>query len=227
MRLGAVAWPHLDGGTPPTLLVPLGATEQHGPHLPLETDTVIVAALADAVAARREDVIAAPALPFGASDEHAGFPGTLSLGQEALEAAVVALARSAEGFAAVILLSWHGGNAEPLARAVAALRAEGRPVAAWQPSHQGGDAHAGRLETSLMLAIAPGLVGAERPVGVTRSLATLMPTLREHGIRAASPNGVLGDARGASAEEGRALLGDLVADLAAFVDTAIPAPAPA
>jgi creatinine amidohydrolase len=225
VRLGAVAWPHLDGGTPPTLLVPLGATEQHGPHLPLETDTVIVAALADAIAARRTDAIVAPALPFGASDEHAGFPGTLSLGQEALEAAVLALARSAEGFAAVILLSWHGGNAEPLARAVAAMRAEGRPVAAWQPPDKGGDAHAGRRETSLMLAIAPELVGAERPVGVTRPLATLMPTLREHGVRAASPNGVLGDARGASADEGRALLDGLVADLEAFVDTAMPAPA--
>ena len=227
MRLGAVAWPRLERSAPPVLLIPLGATEQHGPHLPLETDTVIVTALAGAVAARRTDVIVAPALPFGASDEHAGFPGTLSLGQEALEAAVVALARSVEAFAAVILLSWHGGNAEPLARAVAALRAEGRPVAAWLPSHKGGDAHAGRLETSLMLAIAPELVSAERPVGITEPLATLMPTLREHGIRAASPNGVLGDARGASAEEGRALLGDLVADLAAFVDTAIPAPAPA
>jgi len=227
VRLGAVAWPQLDGGALPVLLIPLGATEQHGPHLPLETDTVIAAALAEAVAARRADVIAAPALPFGASDEHAGFPGTLSLGQEALEAAVVALARSAEGFAAVILLSWHGGNAEPLARALAEMRAEGRPVACWQPSHAGGDAHAGRTETSLMLAIAPELVGTERPVGTTEPLVTLMPVLREHGIRAASPSGVLGDARGASAEEGRSLLRDLVADLDTFVDAARPAPAPA
>jgi creatinine amidohydrolase len=192
----------------------------------LQTDTVIVAALAEAVAACRTDVVTAPALPFGASDEHAGFPGTLSLGQDALEAAVVALVRSADAFAGVVLVSWHGGNAEPLARAVARLSAEGRPVASWQSSLAGGDAHAGRIETSLMLAIAPELVGTERPLGTTEPLATLMPVLREHGIRAASPNGVLGDARGASAEEGRALLGELVADLEAFVD-ALPAPAPA
>jgi len=134
VSLGAAAWPQLDGGAPPVLLIPLGATEQHGPHLPLETDTVIAGALAKAVVAGRTDAIAAPALPFGASDEHAGFPGTLSLGQDALEAAVVALCRSAEGFAAVILLSWHGGNDEPLARAVARLRAEGRPIARWRPS---------------------------------------------------------------------------------------------
>ena len=55
----------------------------------------------------------------------------------------------------------------------------------------------------------------------------LLPALREHGVRAASPSGVLGDARGASAEEGRALLRDLVADFAAFVDAARPAPATA
>ena len=84
VRLGAVAWPQLDGGAPPMLVVPLGATEQHGPHLPLETDTRDRRArIADAAAAGRADVVVAPALPFGASDEHAGFPGTLSLGQEA------------------------------------------------------------------------------------------------------------------------------------------------
>ena len=61
-----------------------GSTEQHGPHLPLSTDTDIALALADALAARRPDVVVAPALPYGASGEHAGFPGTLSIGHEAL-----------------------------------------------------------------------------------------------------------------------------------------------
>jgi mycofactocin system creatininase family protein len=226
VRLGAAASPEVDPGAQ-VLVLPLGATEQHGPHLPLETDTLIAGAIADAAAAGRPDVVTAPALPFGASDEHAGFPGTLSLGQDALEAAVVALVRSADGFAVVVLLSWHGGNAEPLARAVARLRGEGRRVALWQPSHEGGDAHAGRIETSLMLAIAPELVRAERPVGTTEPLAALMPALREHGIRAAAPNGVLGDARGAGTAQGRALLRDLTADFSAFVDASRPAAAPA
>ena len=225
MKLGSRAWPELEAVAPPVLVIPLGATEQHGPHLPLETDTLIAGAIADAAAARLEDVVTAPVLPFGASDEHAGFPGTLSLGQHALEAAVVALVQSAEGFAAVVLLAWHGGNAEPLARAVARLRGEGRRVACWQPSHAGGDSHAGRIETSLMLAIAPELVGGERPVGTTDPLATLMPVLRVAGVKAASPSGVLGDARGASAEEGRELLHELAGDFSAFVDAARPAPA--
>jgi creatinine amidohydrolase len=221
VRLGAWTSADLRHGQPSVLLIPLGATEQHGPHLPLQTDTVIATALADGVAARRSNVAVAPALPYGSSGEHAGFAGTLSLGQEAFEAAVVQLVRSAESFDSVILLSWHGGNAEPLARAVALLRAEGRRVTSWQPSLDAADAHAGRTETSLMLALAHELVGDDRPVGATEDLADLMPELRAHGVRAVAPNGVLGDARGASKEEGWALLAELVDDLTARLETAV------
>jgi mycofactocin precursor peptide peptidase len=220
VSLGSCAWPDLESSPRPVLVVPMGATEQHGPHLPLETDTLIAGAIADAAATGRRDVVVAPALPYGSSGEHAGFPGTLSLGQAALEAVVVELVRSADDFAAVVLLSWHGGNAVPLARATTRLRAEGRPVTYWQPAIVGGDAHAGRVETSLMLAIAPALVGDERPVGATEPVEQLLPSLRGHGIRAVSPNGVLGDARGATEREGRELLGDLVANLAACLDAA-------
>lgn len=179
---------------------------------------MIAVALAEALAAVCGDVAVAPALPFGSSGEHAGFPGTLSLGQDALEAAVVELVRSADHFEGVVLVSWHGGSAEPLARAVTRLRGEGRHVSCWEPCVEGADAHAGRFETSLMLAIAPWLVGPARPVGSTHSLACLLPLLRDHGVRAISLNGVLGDARGASAVEGAAYLSELVADLGAFVD---------
>ncbi|MBV9193061.1 MAG: mycofactocin biosynthesis peptidyl-dipeptidase MftE [Solirubrobacterales bacterium] len=226
MRLGSSTWAELDRAALRRLLIPLGATEQHGPHLPLETDTIIAAAIADAAAARHDDVAVAPGLPYGASGEHAGFPGTLSLGQSALEEAVVELVHSAAQFEAVVLVAWHGGNAEPLARAVDRLRRDGRRVSGWQPSVDGGDAHAGRVETSLMLAIAPELVGRERPVGATLPLARLLPALREHGVRAVSANGVLGDARRASREEGRMLLAALTADLDALLDGS-PAAVPA
>jgi creatinine amidohydrolase len=190
-------------------VVPLGATEQHGPHLPLSTDTMIARALARGLAAAREDVVVAPALPYGSSGEHAGFPGTLSIGQDALRRVVVELARSWPG--RMLFVCAHGGNAEPLA---AAMR-EVPEARAWSPAF-GGDAHAGRTETSLMLALAPELVGAARPVGNVAPLDSLMPALRAGGVRAVSANGVLGDATGASAEEGRALLATAIADLVAF-----------
>ena len=222
MRLGARSWPELTGSL--VLLLPLGATEQHGPHLPLETDTTIAAALAEAVGSRHAGVAVAPVLAYGSSGEHAGFPGTLSLGPEVLELAVVELVRSADAFDAVVVVSWHGGNAEPLARAVARLRDERRQVSVWSRRVRG-DLHAGRTETSLMLALAPELVGDERPHETTEPLDALLPTLRAGGVAAVSRSGVLGDARGASAEEGRELLAAFVRDLGAFVDAARPAPA--
>jgi creatinine amidohydrolase len=226
VRLDACTWPDLVREAPPTLLIPLGATEQHGPHLPLQTDTLIAVALAERIAEARSGVIVGPALPYGASGEHAGFPGTLSLGQAALETAVVELVRSADHFDEVILLSWHGGNAAPLARAAARLRRDGRRVGVWEPSLPHGDAHAGRIETSLMLAIAPALVGAQRPVGATQPLARLLPALRRDGVRAVSSIGVLGDARGASGAEGEILLAALTADLGDFLDRGVAVPAP-
>ena len=193
------------------LVVPLGATEQHGPHLPLGTDTVIAVALASSV----EDAVIAPALPYGSSGEHEGFKGTLSIGQAALAHVLVELTR-ASGFARVLFVSAHGGNAEPLAAAVRELRGEGRAVWAWSPRWKG-DAHAGRIETSLMLALAPELVGPTRDAGNVTPLPELLPRLRAEGVRSVSPNGVLGDPSGASAQEGRELLAAAMADLRAFV----------
>jgi creatinine amidohydrolase len=218
VKLGLATYPELVGRVGIHLLIPLGATEQHGPHLPLHTDTVIASRVAEAVAAGRADVVVAPALPYGSSGEHRGFPGTLSLGQAALEITIVELVRSAAGFRDVTLVSWHGGNAEPVARAVAQLRGEGRPVHVWEPHVEGGDAHAGWVETSLMLALAPDLVRDERPVGAAQPIDELLPRLREYGVAAVSRNGVLGDARGACADDGRALLERFVGEIGSLLD---------
>ena len=220
-HLAHARWPELD---PPSLLlaVPLGATEQHGPHLPLGTDTLIASAVADRLAAGRADVVVAPALPFGSSGEHAGFPGTLSIGQEATEAVLVELVRSAmppppdpTRFRGVVLVNGHGGNAAPVRRAVDRLTAEGRDVLAWWPRVPGGDPHAGRTETSLLGVLAPHLVDAAAAVaGPVPPLARLAA----EGVRALSPSGVLGDPTGAGADEGErllALLGAQVVDAVA------------
>ncbi|MFB8279241.1 mycofactocin biosynthesis peptidyl-dipeptidase MftE [Nocardia colli] len=196
------------------LAVAVGATEQHGPHLPLSTDTDIAAALCARLAAVRPDVLVAPAIPYGASGEHAGFPGTLSIGQAALELLVIELCRSAtDTFDRILLVNWHGGNLEPLRRAETLLRAESRDVRVYLPRYQG-DLHAGRAETSVQLALTPHRVWLDRAeAGDVRPLAQLMPLLRGAGVRSVSANGVLGDPAGAGADEGAALLDHLTTDL--------------
>lgn len=219
-ELAERSWPDVGACAPDEaiLVIPLGATEQHGPHLPLSTDTEIARALGGALARDRTDVVLAPAVPYGSSGEHDGFPGTLSIGQEAVELLLVELCRSAgRAFRRVLALSAHGGNAESVQRAVTRLRSERRDVRAWSPRWP--DAHAGRAETSIMLAIAPTLVRAARIVpGNAAPIAELLPRLRSGGVREVSPSGILGDPTGASAQEGRALLAAAVADAARFID---------
>jgi mycofactocin precursor peptide peptidase len=275
--LGDLTWPEVEqlAADGAVLAVPVGATEQHGPHLPMATDTDVAMALAGRLAARRRDVIVAPPVGYGSSGEHAGFAGTISIGQDALELMLVELGRSAaQTFRHILFLSAHGGNDEPVTRATDRLRAESRDVIAWMPGHHPAlvpaeavgltpapdpeissaavtgpssaedrpdraitgrsgrgpadrgrprrdipaDAHAGRVETSIQLSpgpdrVRPGLAEA----GNTAPIAELVTVLRTSGVRAVSPNGVLGDPAGASADEGAALLRWLESQLLAVV----------
>jgi mycofactocin system creatininase family protein len=220
VALSDLAWPDAERAAPGAILaVPVGATEQHGPHLPLSTDTEIAAALVEELAGARPTVIAAPPLAYGSSGEHAGFAGTLSIGREAVELVLVELVRSASPtYARVLFVCAHGGNRAALHAAELRLRAEGRDARGWFPRWSEGE-HAGRVETSLMLALAPERVRLERAaVGAAEPVHELMPRLASAGVRALSPNGVLGDPAGASAEVGRALLAEEVARLVDAVD---------
>jgi creatinine amidohydrolase len=201
------------------LLVPIGSTEQHGPHLPLGTDTDIALAISQRLAQRRPAVVAPP-VAYGSSGEHDGFAGTLSIGQAALTALLVELGRSAAAtFGRLVFVSAHGGNAAPVSAAVAQLTAESRSVLMWAPRWRG-DAHAGRTETALLLALHPEYVDeAAAEAGNTAPLGELMPDLLAGGVRAVSGNGVLGDPTGATADEGRALLQALTDDLERTVRT--------
>jgi mycofactocin precursor peptide peptidase len=220
-RLDRLTWPEIRSVAAGSLLVvPVGSTEQHGPHLPLTVDTDIAAALAAALAQARADVLVAPAVSYGSSGEHAGFPGTLSVGQQAVEAVLLELVRSADAFAGVVLISGHGGNAAPLARAVARLRREGRRVLPWAPEGPADDSHAGHTETSVMLALCgPDRVRMDAAAaGDVRPLPEILPVLRESGVRAVSGNGVLGDPRTATAAEGHRILAAWTASLLTAVE---------
>ncbi|MET8428728.1 mycofactocin biosynthesis peptidyl-dipeptidase MftE [Nocardia sp. NPDC004860] len=189
------------------LAIPLGATEQHGPHLPLDTDTTIAAELCRRLATRRPDIVVAPPIPYGASGEHASFPGTLSIGHRALELLLLELVRSADAFAGVVLVNGHGGNLATLHTIEKTLTAEGRRPLIWSPTGYSTDSHAGHIETSVMLAIDSDSVAMESAQpGDTRPLAEIMPILRQYGVAAVSANGVLGDPTTADHTAGHELL---------------------
>ncbi|MBX3027401.1 creatininase family protein [bacterium] len=228
--LAELAWPELRaalraGRT--TAVVPLGATEQHGPHLPFATDTWIADALAERFCARVPEAVRLPALPFGCSAEHAGFPGTVTLRWRTLRAllADVLASLAGGGFRHLVVFSAHGGNDALLREERAAWQAAARPARItvvhglprlarrWaQASARFGIApaasgqHAGELETSILL----GLRAAAVRVGAGRARPAA-PGADAHALfypdlRATAPDGVVGDPRPAAAARAAAYL---------------------
>lgn len=164
------------------ILLPIGAVEQHGPHLPLSTDLILVDAFADEVVRRHGDVLdlwRLPTLPFSKSNEHAWAPGTLWLGPETLLAVLRDLGRSLQTLASrkLVFLNGHGGNTSLLDVACRELRLEHgletflvHPVlpadhgGAGDPAERGLGIHGGVDETSLLLHLRPELVDMSRAV---------------------------------------------------------------
>jgi creatinine amidohydrolase len=194
----------------PVLLVPVGSFEQHGPHLPLDTDTLVAVKLAWVAQERLAestdiDTMIGPPLTVTASGEHRGFTGTLSIGTDVTASVLVELVRSADWARGVVFVNGHGGNAEALDRARRLFERERRHVLIWSPTATTeDDAHAGRTETSVMAHLFPDAVDWDRvTTGRTTPIADLANELRRDGVRAVSENGILGDATDADAEFGR------------------------
>jgi creatinine amidohydrolase len=179
LRWAEQAWPELTDlpATPEVGLVPVGATEQHGPHLPTGTDTIIACALCDAASGRT----GAPVLPpvaIGCSYGHGTvLPGQLSLSPELLSAVLREYTRwaSASGLMRVLFVNAHFGNVGALLSATDDVRLRHPDlragIANWweldsvvsaEMSADGADVHANRAETALMLHIAPELVHLDR-----------------------------------------------------------------
>lgn len=213
-----------------TVVLPLGATEQHGGHLPLSVDSLLCERIARGAAALASDeegpFLVAPTLPFGRSGHHLAFGGTISLRSETYLAVLADMLGSlaASGFRAVFALNGHGGNDAPL-RVTLADAAERHPLVvggasywtlAWDALARAGagdlgavPGHAGGFETSLLLAAVPALVRPADRVGPEPRPAAEDPAVRvvhaEHGAWAAG-TGTSDDARAASAEAGERLL---------------------
>ncbi len=216
-RLEACTWPEVEAlvaGGRRTAVLPLGSTEQHGPHLPLGTDTWIGDALAERLCAAVDDALACPTLRVGCASEHLAFPGTLDLRPETLEAVlrdvIASLAR--HGVERVFVFSAHGGNVAPLAAMLPRLAAACAPVrvaaytdlerltavlhaaaVAGGVSPGAGGHHAGEIETSMLLALRPGVVrtAAMAPGLLTEAAdaqALFYPDLRRH-----AADGTVGD----------------------------------
>lgn len=206
------------------VLVPVGSIEQHGAHLPLDTDTTIAVAVAEALAARLPGTWVAPPLSYGSSGEHQSFAGTSSIGTPALQFVLIELVRSMRTWAQrVVFINAHGGNTTALNAAVSQLRDEGHDVS-WLPcATEDFDLHAGHTETSLMLHLAPWHVRLDlAEAGNTQPLEEILPAMIEGGVAAVSPNGVLGDPTTANAPHGALVFRRMVTDLEARLTTSAP-----
>jgi creatinine amidohydrolase len=229
------AWPGLQDlaaqGEGEVGLVPVGATEQHGPHLPTGTDTIIATAFCDR-ASMRTGAPVLPAIAVACSYGHGTIiPGTLSLTPQLLAAVAVQYAEWAatSGLTRLIFVNAHFGNAASLGTATDHLRLF-RPdlrvaVADWwtldpevgaETIADGDDVHSGRAETSVMLALAPHLVDLGR--AVTADDADRTPGLVfRYTAPALSTNGVTGRPSEATAELGSLLVERTVTALAELI----------
>lgn len=194
-------------GTHPIVIVPVGSWEQHGPHLPFDTDTQIACAVINESLPVQDEqlVIVAPPITISASDEHAGFAGTLSTGTEAFAASAIGIAKSATWARGVLFVNGHGGNTDAFRIITQDLARNNVRHAIWSPPYDDtDDMHAGATETSVMMHIAPHAVRSDQLViGNTLDARELMAEMRKGGVRSVASNGVLGDATLATAKRGQ------------------------
>lgn len=220
----------------PVVILPLAAIEQHGPHLPVEVDSVLGEAVAAALAARLEaggqPALTLPVFWSGISEHHVSLGGTLSIGHDAFAAAVEGLCRGLlrQGFRRIVLLNAHGGNDTALRWLVERLtpaldapilgftywHAAAAPIAALLET-QDVLLHACAAETAMMLHLRPELVRMDLAPPASPPETPEPGLLRWRTIASRSANGVIGDPRAATPELGGRLLAAIADGLAALL----------
>ncbi|RYG90314.1 creatininase family protein [Loktanella sp. IMCC34160] len=239
--------PDFDGLPADTVAVlPLGATEQHGPHLPLSVDSDLIGAVADRMLDHLEpgqSVLVLPALTVTKSEEHIGFAGTLTLSAETLLSVVREIGASVAraGVERLVLFNGHGGNSALLQVAARDLRLRHDLIvvcsswgafADWRtlydPETYAADIHAGDCETSAMLALRPDLVDMSRAQDFRPAFVDWKAGFPHIGLAGAAatpgwlaqdmhPDGACGDASAATVEKGRLLLDSAARNFASFL----------
>jgi creatinine amidohydrolase len=247
MLLEDLSWPQVRKLklTNRVVVLPLGSFEQHGPHLPLTTDTDIVTAVARGLEQQRPGkILCLPALWPGHSTHHLFFPGTLSVSQAPYIQMVIELCRSIVNMGArkVFLLNGHGGNDVPLRATLRELKTQFPKVrfvfaSYWslaaesikevRGSGMGGLGHACEMETSIMLHLCPARVNmrlAKRdgPRHLDRyrkaDLQYARPVYFVNEFHEVSKSGTVGHPELATAEKGKRFLEGIVREVTAFVD---------
>ena len=229
MDLGSSTWTDAAAVDGDVAMLPVGSTEQHGPHAPLATDALLAEAVAAAGADVYDgDVLLAPTLPFGISEEHRRFAGTLWLSPDAFRAAVRDVVESLchHGWRRIILVNGHGGNVDALREVSAAVTRERDAYVAsytWFDAVDFGAVvadtdveavemgHAGAAETALLRATHPALVREDRVDDAREGAAGrwgewVSGTNLAYDTDAFSENGVVGDPSVGDAELGEWLL---------------------
>ncbi|MFB6360527.1 MAG: creatininase family protein [Halobacteriales archaeon] len=216
-------------------VLPVGSTEQHGPHAPLSTDTLNAAAVAEAgVAAFDEAVVLSPPIPYGISAEHRRFAGTCWLSPDTFRAVVREAVESliSHGWRRVVVVNGHGGNIDALREVAAAVsRTENAHVAAFTwfeavGEHGARMGHAGPLETAMLRCHHPELVRDDRVETAAAESSDrwgdwVAGVNLAHDSDEFTENGVVGDPTAGDADLGAELTelaADALADLLAALD---------
>ena len=231
LRIEELQWPEIKAALESgfdTVVFGVGSTEQHGPHLPLASDTLMGEWMADAVARRLGKALVAPTIRVGCSQHHIAFPGTISIEHQTLEDILVSYAETLlnHGFRRAVIIPSHGGNFETVAKALLRLQKSmpGKEISSFCDLNQliaishklsaeygispgASGAHAGEFETSILLFIRPDLVNMGAAAeGFTGDIRPLIPELLKHGLAKVTANGILGDGRLGDAARGKKYL---------------------